>query len=936
MLAEFVYEKGSWEVDTDRRELRAHGRAVPIGSRAFEIVEKLVRSSGQFVSKDELVAHAWPGAVVEENTLRVHIHAIRKALGTDRTLLKTDAGRGYRLIGRWTERPNNEEQPGRAVRSPPGQGERPRNNLPLASSPLIGRETELQQLRALVSAFRVVTLTGAGGIGKTTLALELARSVLSEFDGAICLVELATLADPQLVPSVVAAAFGRSGTGMMTTADDLARTIGMAKVFLMLDNCEHLVDAAARLIEAIVRHCPNASLLVTSREVMRVDGERVFRVSPLLVPEKGSEKQEQLLGYSAVALFLTRMQALDDRFSTAMANMAEVVSICRQLDGIPLAIEFAVARASTLGVQQVSSGLSERFQLLTSHRRSALPRHRTLRATLDWSYELLSEAECALLRSLAIFAGPFTLEDAQAICVASSTAECLSELVHKSLVIAEPRDSATLYRLLETTRAYAFEKLKASGELDGVARRHGAYYRDFFERIEAQWQVRPTAELHADYAWRRDNLRAALEWAFSDRGDASIARALTVAAVPLWRQLASLGEWRQRIDQAIARLPEGGISDARLEMKLYAALAGSISGSRRAEAPLERALNLAREIGDVEQQLRSLYSLSVARTIGTLDLAQQFSAIASTPSDQVVADLMFGRSHHVLGNQSEARRHLERMIAGSSALGASSSIVRFRTNKEVAGPAYLARVLWVQGYPEQAMQGASLAVTRAIAASHALTTCEVLANAGCPIALWAGDLEASQYYTGLCKDLASKNGLRIFTDWNRCHLGMLDILRGSTIDGIAQMRAGLEALRADERGFSMLDTVAELASALSRAGRVEEGTTVIDEVADAADRTDEKWIRPELLRIQGELIRQKEAGTPSDRADTYFHKALEDARRQGALFWELRAATSLAESLRDQGRRAEAAGVLRPIYERFTEGRQMPFLRSARALLDTL
>ena len=934
MLAEFVYEKGSWEVDTDRRELRAHGRAVPIGSRAFGIIEKLVRRAGQFVSKDELVNHVWQGAIVEENTLRVHIHAIRKALGPDRTLLKTDSGRGYRLIGRWTAKGNTGEAP-QAARLPSAQGQ-PRSNLPASTSTLIGRGPELQQLRALVSAFRVVTLTGTGGIGKTTLALELARSVLPEFDDGVCQVELASLADPQLVPSVVAAALGRSATGAIATADSLARTIGMAKLLLVLDNCEHLADAAARLIDAIVRQCPNASLLVTSREVMRVEGERVFRVPPLVVPEEGSEHREQFLGHSAIELFLTRMQALNDRISPASTNRSEVAAICRHLDGIPLAIEFAAARAATLGVQQVASSLANRFELLTSGRRSALPRHRTLRATLDWSYELLSDAERALLIRLSIFAGLFTFEDAQAIANASGTMEWLSELVDKSLVIAEVRGTATLYRLLETTRVYAFEKLGASGELGGVARRHAEYYRNFFERIEGEWQSRPTSELHADYSWRRHNLRAALDWAFSDVGEVSIGLALTAAAVPFWMQTSSLLEWRLRVEHALAHLPESGTGDARREMKLYAALGASLVGFRRAEPALEKVLQLSRELGDVEQQLLSLYGLWLARRTGTLDLAQQFQAIANSRADQLVADRMFGMTHHLLGNQSDARRHLERVVAGRSVLSASSTIIRFRANQALAGQAFLARVLWVQGHPEQSMQMASAVVAQAIAAGHALSICQILAYAGCPIALWSEDVDASQHYLGLSKDYTSKNELSIFADWNRCHFGQLAILRGSVVEGVAEMRAALNALRASGRGFWMLDTVAELASGLGRAGRVEEGLALIDESASTAESTDEKWIRSELWRIRGELLELSGAGAATNQVENCFHEALEDARRQGALFLELRAATSLAKSLHAQGRAAEAASALRPVYERFTEGLEMPFLRSARALLDTL
>lgn len=936
MLAQFVYEKGSWEIDTDRRELRAHGRAVPIGSRAFEIIEKLARSAGQFVTKDELVAHVWRGATVEENTLRVHVHAIRKALGPDRTLLKNAAGRGYRLIGLWTAK--LDDDPDQAVRAPATPGDRVRSNLPASTSQLIGRARTLQQLSDLVSAFRVVTLTGAGGIGKTTLAVELARRLAAEFDDGVCFVELASLTVLDLVPSMVSAALGRKADSEVITAEVVARTIGTARLLLVLDNCEHVVEAAASLIETIVRQCPHVALLVTSREVMRVDGERVFRVPPLEVPDAAIEQQERLLGYSAVELFMARMQALDDRFSPAATNLPEVAAICARLDGIPLAIEFAASRAATFGVQQVAAGLLDRFGLLTSRRRTALPRHRTLRATLDWSYELLSEAERALLRKLAIFAGLFTVDDAQAIAAAPDTIEFLSDLVDKSLVVSASRDSATLYRLLETTRAYALEKVEASGELDAVARRHAEHYRNVFERTEAEWQVRPTSELHADHAWRSDNLRAALDWAYSGRGDASIGIALTAAAVPLWLHLSSHGENRGRVEQALALLPAAGTWDARREMKLHAAL-GSSSASdfpTKAEAAWERVLHLAREIGDVDHQLRSLWGLWVQRRKGAFDLAQQFCAIAPTPSDRLVGERMLAVSLHNLGNHNEARRYIERVVAGSSAMGASSTIIRFHVNQGLAAHVFRARILWVQGHPEQAMQAASRALEQAISVDHGLSTCHALAFAACPIALWAEDLERSQEYVGLLRDYAAKHAMAFWGAWSRCHQGVLDIKRGRAIEGTDLLRKSFDELRTGNRGFRVLGFLGELALGLGRAGKIEEATAAIGEAIDGADRTDERWIRPELLRIKGELLRLKEPGPPAGRPDACFRDALNEAQRQGALFWELRAATSLAGSLRDQGHRAEAAAVLRPVYERFTEGLEMPFLRSVRTLLGTL
>jgi hypothetical protein len=319
-----------------------------------------------------------------------------------------------------------------------------------------------------------------------------------------------------------------------------------------------------------------------------------------------------------------------------------------------------------------------------------------------------------------------------------------------------------------------------------------------------------------------------------------------------------------------------------------------------------------------------------------IDFARQFLAIATSRTDRLVADCMFGWSHHLLGNHSEARRYLERGVASVSELIASSTIIRFRANQGLAGQAYLARVLWVQGHPEQAMKIASTVVEQAIAAGHALSTCAILAYAACPIALWSEDVETSRHYLELSKDYTSRNELSIFSDWNRCHFGQLDILRGNVVNGVGEMQAGLDALRASGRGFWMLDTVAELASGLGRAGRIEEGLSLVDESSRAANSTDEKWIRPELWRIRGELLRQREAGAPNNQADALFYQALEDAQRQGALFLELRAATSLAKSLRDQGHSDKAAAALRHVYDRFTEGLDLPFLQSARTLLGGL
>src|SRR5467141_4333501 len=335
---QLVYELGEWEVDLARRELRARGVPVPIGGRAFEIVEVLVQSAGELVTKNDLSARVWPGVIVEDNTLQFHISAIRKALGSDRGILKTASGRGYRLLGAWTSRQECTSSVDsidiELMRSP---AEPFQTNLPAAASELVGRANAVQHLRGLLSAYRVVTLTGPGGIGKTRLALEVARGLFPSFQGDVRLVELVSLSDPGLVPSAVAGGLSLKLGGDEISAESVARAIGAQRLLLVLDNCEHVIDAAARLAETVVRMCPRTTILATSREILNIEGEHVYRVPPLDVPPQ-HEEADDILGRSAVQLFIATTMAAQSDFSPHGDDLATIAAICRRLDGIPLAI----------------------------------------------------------------------------------------------------------------------------------------------------------------------------------------------------------------------------------------------------------------------------------------------------------------------------------------------------------------------------------------------------------------------------------------------------------------------------------------------------------------------------------------------------------------------------------------------------------------------
>src|ERR1700730_8762255 len=707
---QLVYESGECERDLARRELRARGVPVPIGGRAFEIIEVLVQSAGELVTKNDLSARIWTGAIVEDNTLQFHISAIRRALGLDPGILKTASGRGYRLLGAWTSREGTSSVDSMDLEPMRSPAEPFQTNLPAAASELVGRTNAVQHLRGLLSAYRVVTLTGPGGIGKTRLAFEVARGLFPSFQGDVRLVELVSLSDPGLVPSAVTGVLGLKLGGDEISAESVARAIGAQKLLLVLDNCEHVIDAAARLAETIVRMCSRTTILATSREILRIEGEYVYRVPPLDVPPQ-HEEPGNILAHSAVQFFIATTRALHSDFSPHGENLPAIGAICRRLDGIPLAIDFAANRVATLGLHQVAAGLHDRLGMLTGGRRTALPRHQTLRATLDWSYELLPEPERLVMRRLAVFAGDFTAEAASLVAAggeigASEVVRSLVNLVTKSLLTLEVGSAIAHYRLHETTRAYAIEKLAESGEFEQVARRHANYYRDLFDRAEMELETLPAPAWLAGYGRQIGQVRAALDWAFSPTGAAEVGVALTVAAVPLWVHLSLMEECRGRVEQALSG--PAASRNAHRNMQLYAALGAALFMTKGScpemVAAFARTLEISESLDDADYRLRALWGLFIdcftsGRYRAALAVAERFCAYAAKttdPADGPIGDRLVGVALLVLGDQEGARRHIERMLGRYVAR--RSHIIRFHCDQRLFAHSYHSRILWLQGF----------------------------------------------------------------------------------------------------------------------------------------------------------------------------------------------------------------------------------------------
>jgi predicted ATPase/DNA-binding winged helix-turn-helix (wHTH) protein len=958
-VAPAAIEFGRFRALPHRRELLADNRPVELGGRAFDVLMALIEARGAVISKDALIERVWPGRIVEENNLQVQISVLRKVFAADRGLIRTVSGRGYQFAGEIrtiSALADREKAVGTPEAAPTPS--RSSTNLPERVSELIGREIELAEILDLSAAHRLVTLTGAGGIGKTRLGFEVARHQLPRFADGVWAIELAPLSDPDLVPVTIATALGLELASGTASPQSVANALRSKQLMVVLDNCEHVVDAVAQMAESLLRANQTMRVIATSREPLQTEGEWIYPVPPLAVPPEGSPESKDALRYGAVRLFHERARAAVANLSSDARTASAIAGICRRLDGIPLAIELAAARAGSLGVEGLAAGLDDLFRLLTRGRRTALPHHQTLRGTLDWSYALLTEPERVVLRRLAIFAGGFTLQAAVAVVGDHEVTEQaivngVANLVMKSLVSTDGGVTVRRHRLLETTRAYALEKLAEAGEFDTVARRHADRYLDLFEGAEAEAGTRPTDEWLADYVPRIDNLRAALDWAFSPHGDASIGIALTAAAVPLWMHLSLLDECRTRAEQGLAACNTADGGDPRREMKLYTALATSSHwGSpgvfqvvvRKEGAILTKALEIAERLDDAEYRLRLLWSL-FALHIGNgefqiaLEMAQRFRTFAAQQqrqNDELIGERLLGCVRHVLGDQVSARRHIGHMLANFvQSNQRSHEAIRFQSDQRVAACNYLARILWLQGFPDEATRTAKDAVDEACEINHAVSLCYALAHAACSIMLWVGDLAAAERYIVMLLDHSTRHTLPSWGALGRTFQGVLAIRRGDVDRGLSQLQVGLHEFGAMPYWMSMMFPN-ELAAGFARAGQITDGLAAVEQAIEGAERTEARWLFPESLRIKGELLLLQAATGAAAAAQYHFRQALDWARRQGALSLELRAATSHARLLRDRGNSADARALLQSVYDRFTDGFATADLKAAKALLDDL
>src|ERR1700676_5184764 len=521
---------GPFELSIGERVLRRDGVVLPLGDRALDILIYLAEHPGEVIAKKELIDHVWPDVTGEEGSLRVHVAAIRKALGDGQfgnRYIANIKGRGYSFVGTVVSLAGGTESTNAKFRH---QG-----RLPVRPIMMIGRETVVSEVSDKLRDERFVTLLGPGGIGKTTIVLAVGRAMAEEFGGKVHFVDLESLTDPRHVAGAVATSLGLA----IKSKDpglELVDLVRSRKLLIILDSCEHVIEAVASLAEQLYQQTEEIHVLTTSRELLKVEGEHCRRVCPLDFPPDGSEQTANaVLRYPAAQLFVRRVAARAGSFALTHEEAPFVAEICRKLDGIPLAIELAAGQVAALGLKNTASRLVSRVELLKLSHRTAVPRHRTLKATLDWSYDLLSDAERIVLRRIAPFVGHFTLDGARHVAgeLGADTGEifdAIAGLVEKSLIATRIDETQAQYRLLDTTRAYALEKLEEHAEVDVVLRRHAEYVAGHLESQKVAPLALLEAERVAAYSSPFGTIRAAPEASFGARGDNEIATRAAAAS----------------------------------------------------------------------------------------------------------------------------------------------------------------------------------------------------------------------------------------------------------------------------------------------------------------------------------------------------------------------------------------------------------------------
>jgi predicted ATPase/DNA-binding winged helix-turn-helix (wHTH) protein len=940
---------GPFNLVASERLLTRNGVPVDLGGRALDILIALISAPNEVVSKKDLMSRVWPDVTVEEGSLRFHMTSLRKALGdgTDGArYITTLAGRGYCFVAP-VSRANTAPPVHIAPEAPPAAAHFPHANFPGRLSRIVGRDDDIAKLAADLTASRLVTIVGAGGVGKTTVAVAVAHQLKDAFAGSVLFVDLGMVSDPKLASTVLASMLGQSVQSQDATPGLLA-FLQDRRVLLILDTCEHLVDVIAPLAATIIEAAPQVHILATSRESLRVDGEHVYRLDALAYPpDAPGLSPAAAREFPAVQLFVERAIASGAHLDLSDADASIIADICRKLDGVALAIELAARRVESHGLQQTARLLDERLTRLWQGSRTAPPRQKTLQATLDWSYGLLSDVERSVLRHLAVVVGHFTL-DAALDVVTSATLDrsavfaAIDSLVAKSMLATRPIGAMMRYRLLDTTRAYALDIGIDATEATDLAVRHATYYRRWLEQTGSEWEALSTGTERSPHFAGLNNARAALEWCFGENGNLAAGVELAAAATPVFLAMSLLPEclrWSERALLALHEEGRGGVAEMQLQTSLGLSLMYTRGHSDASIAALNRSVDIAKARDDHLNEVRLLgplffYYLRSGEFRVCLDHARRSSEIAGTLGDTAVTALahtLLGISFSLMGDLGGAQAELDAALAAADS---SPSGRRIHFGFDHYSWIRVARIttLCLQGQPAEARTAIDQAFNDVEGMQHPVSLA-IVVNSTAAL-LWIGDFDAAEEHLDWLIARAEAKSLEPYIHLGHAFIGELAICRGEFKAGVDVLQSRLEKLRAARFNLFAMRLQGALARGLAASGRWAEALSLADETGRQVEEKGYTCYVPELLRLKGSIL----LAMPERRveqAEKCFVESLKLSRAQGARAWELRTATDLAAYWAAQGRPEDGRALLLPVLEQFEEV-DTPDLEAARNLLTTL
>jgi predicted ATPase/DNA-binding winged helix-turn-helix (wHTH) protein len=936
---------GPFHLIPSERVLTRQGAPLKLGSRALDILIVLISTPNEVVSKKDLMSRVWPDVIVEEGSLRFHVASLRRVLGDGKEgarYIATLPGRGYCFLA-----PVSRTDSARDVLVvAPGFAHA---NLPGRLGRMVGRADDVLELSAQLHASRFVTIVGAGGVGKTTVAIAVGHHLADAFAGAVLFVDLGVLGDPNLVATTVASMLGLSVQSNDATPS-LVAYLRDKRILLILDTCEHLVETVADLASSFIDAAPEVHILATSREALRVESEYIYRLDALACPPDDPGITAAVVRrFPATQLFVERAAASGARLDISDSEAVIVASICRRLDGVALAIELAARRVESYGLQQTAALLDQRLTLLWLGSRTAPARQKTLQATLDWSFGLLTELERAVVRRLAAFVGHFTLDAALEVATSDTLDRptvlgAMDSLIAKSIVATQPVGLMMRYRLLDTTRAYVLEINIDDAESANLTARHATYYRRWLRESGAGWSNLATGEERIPHFAAIDNVRAALEWCFGAEGSIDIGVGLAAAAAPVFLAMSLLPEchrWSERAILALDSGARGGLDEMHLQAALGVSLMFMRGGRDPARAALERSFAIAEARGDALDQIRllgplNMFHLRAGNFAAALKHARRGFAAIGTVEDPVavsVAHHLLGISLHLSGDLAGARTQLEAALdRGPRSQPSSAAYLGFES--AILANAILARNLWLQGRPDQAIEWARKAVEEASAVDHALTLAIALIWT-ISVFMWTGELDSAANHIDLLISRAESQSLAPYLLVARGFKSEVAIRQGNAKGGVESLQDCLQRLHATPYELLTTELNLSLAGGLCAIGLVDEAISLIDESLAQVEINGNLLYVPELLRVRGTMLLLLPEPNPNN-AEACLLRALDLSRQQGARGWELRIAIDLAKLLAHRGETDRAHQLLRPVFKRFEEGLGTADLRAAERLLATL